>query len=178
MLPLNEQRITYDVSFEEEHYLKLCTGEQIALQTITNDILKRFIKNDACPVSTEGKHNITLDIMQQYPIQWNEMDEIKKDCVDNSIYFKNEDIIRASFGKHLSRRKNDEITNKTFVESVNALLKIYDIKISQTNRVTVKGKKISNYTICVGSYSYDIVKHKLDNSYKPEIFTIFFHKVF
>ena len=41
--PLNEQKKRYDESLEEEHHLKLCTGEKIALQTITKDILKRFV---------------------------------------------------------------------------------------------------------------------------------------
>ena len=139
--PLNEQKILYDESFEEEQFLKLNTGEQIAFQAITNDILKRFINTD----------DITLDTLQQYPIKWDEIDEIKKDCVDNSIYFKHEDVIRASFGKHTSRRKNDDITTKTFLESINVLLKMYDIKISQANRVTVKGKQYSNYMISVNN---------------------------
>ena len=135
----------------------MCTGEKIALQTITNDILKRFINTD----------NITLNTIQQYPIKWDEIDEIKKDCVDNSIYFKNEDTIRSSFGKHVSRRKNDEFTNKTFIESVNALLRMFDIKISMRDRTKVKGKQYSNYMVSVNNDTYDIVKHKFDNSYKP-----------
>ena len=35
LLPLNEQRITYDESFKDEHCLKFGMGEQIALQTIS-----------------------------------------------------------------------------------------------------------------------------------------------
>ena len=51
----------------------------------------------------------------------------------------------------VSRRKNDDISTKTFIESVNVLLKMYDIKISQADRVTVKGKKYSNYMISVNN---------------------------
>ena len=119
--------------------------------------MKQFIKKD----------DINLDTIQFYPIKWNELEQIKNDCVANSIYFKNEDVIRASFGKHVARRKHEEMTHKTFIESVNALLKIFDIKLSQTKRETVKRKKVSNYAVCVTSDTYDIVKHKFDISYKP-----------
>ena len=129
--------------------------------------MKRFIKN-------HGKNNITLDTLQNYPIKCDEMDEIKNDCVRNSIYFKNEDVIRASFGKHISRRKNDEMTNKTFIESVNALLKMFDIKLSMSDRTKIKGKQYSNYMISINNETYDIVKHKIDNSYKPERYSNLF----
>ena len=157
LLPLNEQHIAYDESFEEEYYLKLNTGEKIALQIITQDILKRFIRTD----------DVNLDTIQFHPVKWDELEQIKNDCVANSIYFKNEDVIRASFGKHIARRKHEEMTHKTFIESANALLKMFGIQLSQTKRETVKGKKVSNYAVCVTCDTYDIVKHKFDSSYKP-----------
>ena len=67
----------------------------------------------------------------------------------------------------MSRRKNEEITNKTFIESVNALLKMFDIKISMRDRTKVKGKQHSNCMVFVNNDTYDIVKHKFDNSNKP-----------
>ena len=117
--------------FDNGTLIALNTGESVTLRTIKDDILKRFIKTEI----------INLDTSQKYPIKWDELEEIKKDCVANSIYFKNEDVIRASFGKHKARRKQDEITCKTFIESVNALLKMFHIKVSMSERTRIKGKK-------------------------------------
>ena len=86
MLPINEQNIKYDNSFEEEHYLQLSTGERIALQAITNDIIKRFIKNEA----------ITIDTLHQYPIKWDEIDKIKKTVSIIAFIFK----MKMSYGHH------------------------------------------------------------------------------
>ena len=148
----NKQSEIYDV-------FHLTDVQYNLLISVKDDLVKRFTHDEI--LSTNG---ITFDFV--------ELNNIKKDIIDNSMYFRDENHLRTMMKKDKARRKQDITNNETFLKTIKSFLEYFGIELITNNekKITINKKRGRTYTLKYNLVLFDILDVKYGKKERSEFY--------